>query len=161
VFNKGLGGAYKVGLVASQSEFITWVPADCSHRSDSLLEAYQSIGEADMIIPLPINPEVRSFSRRVISRLFTSIINITSGLNIPYFNGLTVHRTSLLKRIEIKTNSFAFQAEIIVKLIRIGAGYKIVKTFIEERPNGASKAFTFKNISAVVVALFNIRSGKN
>jgi len=159
--NKGLGGSYKVGLAESNSEFITWVPADCSHDHKSLLEAYHCIGDADMIIPLPKNPEVRGLKRRVISQLFTLIINTTNRLHVPYYNGLTIHRVSLLRKINIETNSFAFQAEAIVKLIKKGASYKIVSTFISDRNEGRSKAFTWKNIASVILAILSIYKTKN
>jgi glycosyltransferase involved in cell wall biosynthesis len=155
--NKGLGGTYKVGLAACRSEFITWVPADCSHGCDSLLDAYQAIGDADIIIPVPTNPQVRPLSRQIISRLFTAIVNGSTKLNIPYYNGLSVHKKTLLDGIKVGTDGFGFQAEIIVKLIRSGATYKLVNTHISERKGGFSKAFTLKNISQVLNTLYNFK----
>lgn len=155
--NKGLGGTYKVGLAASKSEFITWVPADCSHGSDSLLDAYQAIGDADIIIPVPTNPQVRPLSRQLISRLFTAIVNGSTKLNIPYYNGLSVHKKTLLDGIKVGTDGFGFQAEIIVKLIRGGATYKLVNTHISERKGGFSKAFTLKNMLQVLKTLYNFK----
>jgi len=155
--NKGLGGTYKVGLAASQSEYITWVPADCSHGSGSLLDAYQAIGDADIIIPVPTNPQVRPLSRQLISRLFTAIVNGSTKLNIPYYNGLSVHKKTLLDGIKVGTDGFGFQAEIIVKLIRGGASYKLVDTHISERKGGFSKAFTLKNMLQVLKTLINLK----
>ena len=156
--NKGLGGTYKVGLAASRSEFITWVPADCSHGSDSLLDAYQAIGDADIIIPIPTNPQVRPLVRQIISRLFTVIVNSSNKFKIPYYNGLSVHKKILLDSIKIGTDGFGFQAEIIVKLIRGGASYKLVNTHISERKGGISKAFTYKNIKQVIATLNSFRN---
>jgi hypothetical protein len=159
--NKGLGGTYKVGLAVCQSEFITWVPADCSHGSDSLLEAYRAIGDADIIIPIPTNPHVRPLSRQIISRLFTLIVNGFTKLNIPYYNGLSVHKKILLDGINIGTDGFGFQAEIIVKLVLNGASFKLVNTHISERKTGASKAFTYKNIKQVIATLNSFHSKRD
>jgi hypothetical protein len=108
---------------------------------------------ADIIIPVPRNPEVRTTVRQIISRLFTYIVNKISPTNIPYYNGLSVHKTSLLRNITIQTDSFGFQAEIIVRLLRAGATYKVVGTTISERKTGSSKAFTIKNILEVAKIL--------
>lgn len=148
--NLGLGASYKKGLASADGEFITWVPGDLSHMSDSLIEAYMKIGHADIIIPRPINCEVRTYARRVISFIYTVIINTLTGLKIPYYNGLSIHRTSLLKKITIGTNGFGFQAEIITQLVlKNKATFLIVDTYIQERSIGGSKAFTRKNFIEV------------
>ncbi len=154
--NLGLGGAYKAGLVAAKGTHVTWVPADVSHPADGLIPAYRAIGEADMIIPRPTNPEVRGWARRVVSGLYTKIINLGTGFKVPYYNGLTVHRVDLLRSIYLKTDSFGFQAEAITKLLFLGATYKVVDTYITERQVGRTKAFRIKNVIAVVRTLARI-----
>lgn len=154
--NKGLGGSYKVGLATSKSEFITWVPADCSHGCDSLLDAYRAIGSADIIIPVPLNPEVRAWNRRILSKIYTYLVNARTGNNIPYYNGLSIHRANLLQGIEIKSNGFGFQAEIIAKLVKKNASYKFVHTHIEERVSGKSSAFRIQNVVTVINTLLTL-----
>ena len=154
--NLGLGGAYKAGLVAARGTYVTWIPADVSHPAEGLLPAYKSIGQADIIIPKPNNPEVRGWSRRFISTLYTRLVNAITGLNVPYYNGLSVHRVDLLRSIDMTTDSFGFQAEAIAKLLFRGATYKVVDTFITERQVGRSKAFRLKNVLAVVRTLGHI-----
>ncbi len=154
--NLGLGGAYKVGLAAARGTYVTWVPADTSHPADGLVPAYKAIGEADMVIPKPTNPEVRGWSRRAISILYTWIINWGTGFSVPYYNGLSIHRVELLRSIYLKTDSFGFQAEAITKLLFLGATYKVVDTYITERQVGRTKAFRFKNVIAVVRTLARI-----
>ena len=154
--NLGLGAAYKAGLSRASGDYITWVPSDLSHKEYSLIDTYKAIGQEDMIIPIPKNPHVRSITRRAISLTYTFIINIISGNNIPYYNGLSVHKRDILKKINIDTTGFGFQAEIIVKLLNKGASYKLVDTYIEERLDGGSKAFALKNFFEVVKTIKNI-----
>jgi len=162
--NLGLGASYKKGLASADGEYVTWVPGDLSHMSDSLIEAYLKIGQADIIIPRPINCEVRTYTRRIISFLYTAIINTLTGLNIPYYNGLSIHKTSLLKKVTIGTNGFGFQAEIISQLIlKNKATYLIVDTYIQERSTGGSKAFTRKNfieVAKTVLSMATLRFQK-
>jgi glycosyltransferase involved in cell wall biosynthesis len=154
--NLGLGAAYKAGLSRASGDYITWVPSDLSHKEYSVIDAYKAIGQEDMIIPIPKNPHVRSITRRIISFTYTFIINIISGNNIPYYNGLSVHKRDILKKINIDTTGFGFQAEIIIKLLNKGASYKLVDTYIEERLDGGSKAFALKNFFEVVKTIKNI-----
>jgi len=154
--NMGLGGAYKEGLAVARGAYVTWVPADASHPAEGLLSAYRSIGQADIILPKPTNPQARARSRRVISRLYTLCVNLITGFRIPYYNGLSVHRTELLRSVNLATNNFGFQAEAIAKLLLRGASYKVVETFITERQLGHSKAFRVKNVLSVVKTLGRI-----
>jgi hypothetical protein len=102
--------------------------------------------------------EVRATVRQIISRVFTYTVNKISPTNIPYYNGLSVHKVSLLRNITIQTDSFGFQAEIIVRLLRAAATYKVVGTTISERKTGSSKAFTIKNILEVAKILGVLKS---
>lgn len=154
--NLGLGGAYKAGLSIAKGKYVTWVPGDASHPAAGLLSAYRAIGMADIIIPRPINPQARGLVRRLISTCYTKLINGITGYPIPYYNGLSVHRTELLRSLNLKTNSFGFQAEAIVKLLLQGATYQIVDTEITERQVGRSKAFGVKNVLAVLATLAHI-----
>jgi glycosyltransferase involved in cell wall biosynthesis len=147
--NLGLGGAYKAGLVIARGAFVTWVPGDASHPADGLVPAYRALGEADIILPKPTNPQARARSRRVISRLYTTLVNLITGFKVPYYNGLSVHRTELLRSVNLATNNFGFQAEAIAKLLVRGASYKVVDTFITERQLGHSKAFRVRNVLSV------------
>lgn len=155
--NLGLGGSYKVGLRYSKKEHITWAPGDNSHPAHSLMDAFNAIGRADMVIPKPSNPEVRGISRRLLSKVYTKLVNSFSGLSIPYFNGLSIHRVDLLRGIKINTDGFGFQAEIIVKLARQGHSFTIVECDIQERRGGRSKAFTIKNIVSTLLVLKNLK----
>jgi dolichyl-phosphate beta-glucosyltransferase len=161
--NLGLGGAYKQGLALARGTFVTWIPGDASHPADGLTPVYRAIGEADIIIPRPTNPEARTFQRRVISWLYTLVVNLFTGFRVPYYNGLSVHRVELLRATRFETNNFGFQAESITRLMFRGASYKVVDTIITERQAGRTKAFRLKNVLSVVktlgrILLFSLRA---
>lgn len=59
----------------------------------------------------------------MLSRLYTGFLNILFGFGLRYYNGLPVHRTELLKHIEITSSGFGFQGEILVKLLKSGCSY--------------------------------------
>jgi dolichol-phosphate mannosyltransferase len=154
--NLGLGGAYKQGLALARGSFVTWIPGDASHPAEGLVPVYRAIGGADIIVPLPTNPEARTIQRRIISSLYTFVVNLLTGFKVPYYNGLSVHRTELLRAVPFETNNFGFQAEAIVRLLLRGASYQVVGTTITERQAGRTKAFRIRNVLSVVKTLGRI-----
>jgi len=147
--NLSLGGAYKRGVAVAQAEHVMMVPGDDGFPADSIAEIMRHAGEADIIIPVVTNSGVRTWFRAVASRGFTTLLNWLFWLNVGYYNGAVLHRTALLQTIEIKTNSFAYQAEALVKLIARGATYAHCYVSIQERAAGRSSALSLKNQIAV------------
>ena len=45
---------------------------------------------------------------------FTQLLNRLFRQNVPYYNGVVLHRTDLIRGIEIETNGFAYQAEALI-----------------------------------------------
>jgi dolichol-phosphate mannosyltransferase len=148
--NFGLGNAYKRGIAAAQLEYVMMIPGDNAHPATGLYPIFEGIGKADIVIPYVVNPQVRSWFRRVGSRGFVTLLNLLSGLRIRYYNGLVIHRTKLLQQISINTDGFAYQAEALIKLIKQGHSYIEVPTTIDERKTGGSKALRLKNLISVV-----------
>jgi glycosyltransferase involved in cell wall biosynthesis len=143
--NLSLGGAYKRGVAIAQADYVTMIPGDDGFPADSIAEIIRHAGEADIIIPVVTNSAVRTWYRAVASKGFTTLLNWLFWLNVGYYNGAVLHRTALLRTIEIKTNSFAYQAEALVKLIARGATYMHCYVSIQERAAGQSSALSMKN----------------
>ena len=154
--NLGLGGAYKRGLEFARGAYYTWVPGDCSHPADGLVSIWRALGGADIVVPVVTNPMVRSRLRRLLSTTYTRLVNTMFGLDVPYYNGLVVHRTERLRSIEIRTNGFAFQTEALVKLCRNGHEFVTAPTVISDRATGRSGAFKLRNLAAVAATLLRL-----
>lgn len=155
--NLGLGGAYKAGVAAAVGIHVMMVPGDNAHPAHGITPIIAAVDTADMVIPYVTNPEVRSFPRRLASHGFVLIMNTLFGLKVPYYNGLVVHRLDLLREIEIETDSFAYQAEAIVKLLKRGAEFKTVGVEISTREHGRTNAFRVSNVINVLRALMDLK----
>lgn len=155
--NLGLGGAYKAGVGAASGIHVMMVPGDNAHPAHGITPIIAAVDSADMVIPYVTNPEVRSFMRRLASRGFVVIMNALFGLEVPYYNGLVVHRLDLLREIEIETDSFAYQAEAVVKLLKRGAKFQTVGVEINTREHGNTKAFRASNVINVLRALLDLK----
>ena len=147
--NLSLGGAYKRGVAVAQAEHVMMIPGDDGFPAESIAEIMRHAGEADIIIPVVTNSGVRTWFRTAASKGFTMLLNWLFWLSVGYYNGAVLHRTALLQTIEIKTNSFAYQAEALVKLIARGATYAHCYVSIQERAAGRSSALSLKNQIAV------------
>ena len=147
--NLGFGGSYKRGARAAAATYVMMLPGDDGFSGQSIREIVSHAGEADIIIPVVTNPGARSWLRAFASKGFTTLLNWTFWLNVGYYNGAVLQRNELLRGIEITTNSFAYQAEALVKLIARGATYEHCYVRIEERAAGRSSALSVKNQIAV------------
>jgi glycosyltransferase involved in cell wall biosynthesis len=156
---RNLGYAYKAGVALARFEYVIMFPGD-NEGSDEQLDAVLSrAGTADVVVNYISNPEVRPWSRRVVSRAFVALVNTLFGLRLRYYNGTVLHRTALVRAIEIRTDSFAYQAEALVKLLRAGRSFVEVATPISPRAAGRTKAFKLKNTIEVGRTLLRLRLG--
>ena len=80
------------------------------------------------------NPGARSRFRAFAPKGFTALLNWMFWLNFGYYNGAVLQRNDLLRSIEIRTDSFAYQAEAVIKLIARGATYRLLHP--HPRPGG-------------------------
>lgn len=154
--NQGLGGTYFTGVKAASKDYIVMIPGDNECGVETLAPLLDILGEADIIIPYPVNTEVRSKFRRVISELFVIFVNLLAGLKLNYYNGTVVHRRDLLQDCPIRSSGFAYQAKILIYMIYNGASYQQVPIKLNCNKARASTAFRLKNFISVGRALIQI-----
>ena len=154
--NLGFGGSYKRGAKAASATYVMMLPGDDGFPGQSIAEILSHAGEADIIIPIITNRCARHWFRAFASKGFTTLLNWAFWLNVGYYNGAVLQRNELLRTIEITTNSFAYQAEALVKLIARGATYKHCYVSIQERAAGSSSALSLKNQIAVCRTILHL-----
>ena len=154
--NLGLGGAFKRGVEAARLDYVIMIPGDDAHPADGIVPLLREVGKADLVVSYVLNPEVRPWTRRTISSTYTLLVNLLFGLWVPYYNGLTLYRRELVLSADLRTTSFAYQAELIGKLLRRGHQAMFVPTRISERGSSRSKAFRLKNIAQVILTLLRL-----
>jgi NAD(P)-dependent dehydrogenase (short-subunit alcohol dehydrogenase family) len=154
--NKGLGYSYKRGYSEANKEFFVYIPGDNTWPYRSFVELFGNLGRAEIITSYSINPEVRPPGRRIISRLYTHVMNLLFAQRLQYFNGLTIYPVSFLRLDPASTFGFGFQAEVLIKALYAGLSYIEVGLPIDERSAGASKAVTLRNIVSVLETVFKL-----
>jgi dolichol-phosphate mannosyltransferase len=132
--NAGLGTSFQKGLKESRYDYVMLLCGDGGLPAASLPRIFDHIGEKDLVIPFMTNlKRIKSPSRFLISRCYTSLLNLLFGFRLKYYNGLPVYPRSLLQAITITSSGFGFQGEILVKLLRSGC------TYVEVGVEGAEK----------------------
>lgn len=159
--NMGFGYSYTEGVRRAAKEYIVMVPGDNEIPTEAMEKIFSHAHTADVLIPYTANTEVRKPSRRALSRLFVIGMNLLFGLDLRYYNGTCVIRSSLLKKTPMKTCGFAYMASILVRLIRSGAVFAEIGVDIRQRESGTSKALrpasVFSVLQAVAVLFWDVR----
>lgn len=154
--NLGLGESYKRGLAAARHRYLMMLCGDGGFPATSLPPVLAALGRADIVIPRISNlKEIKTPFRYFTSRTYTTLLNLLFGLRIGYYNGLPLHRVDLLRRIDITSDSFGFQAEILIKLIRAGCRYVEVDVPGAERTQ-RSNALRLRNLVSVAGTLASL-----
>jgi dolichol-phosphate mannosyltransferase len=152
--NMGFGWSYRRGVEAARFDHIVMVHGDNAWGHDTLRELFSHVGEADIVIGYTRHMwRSRTWRRTVISRVFTFLVNIITQLWLRYYNGLQIHRASVLKSLRIESRGYGFQAEVLVKALRCGGTYREVAMDLIERKKGESQAFRWNNVVDVTRTL--------
>lgn len=147
---RNLGGVYKQGIALARMDYVLMVPGDNENPGHALQAPFDAIGRAEIVLPYPVNSSVRGPVRHLVSRVYVGLLNRLFGLRVRYYNGTVIHRTANLKGLSIETSSFAYQAEILIKLLCAGKSFVEVPIRIDPPKEGRrSRAFRWKNMVQV------------
>jgi len=155
--NFGIGFVFFKGVKIVKGNYLILIPEDNSHKSKEISKMISFYNKNyDFVTTYYQNSGERRKFRKIFTQLYTPLLNILYGIKLPYYNGLTLFRSALLKKLKIKNKSFSYQIEIFVRLFHTKKiKMKIIPTILNDRKKG-SKAFRFKNAVQVVMAIVRI-----
>jgi glycosyltransferase involved in cell wall biosynthesis len=145
----GIGASFWDGVLASDGEIVTMMPGDAENDSYEILRYLSLMEHVDIVIPHMYNASVRARSRVLLSRIYTSVMNLSFGLTLHYYNGTALYRRSVLKGMELRNPGFFYAAELLIKSIRRGYLYAEVPSALLSRKGGKSKAVSLKSLLAI------------
>ena len=154
--NAGLGNNYAEAAFHGGGEYYRMVCGDNVEPAEVFLEVLKHLGEADIILCYHSFRKFRGWHRRVISTAFTSLVNLLGGHRIKYYNGLPVCRRYDVMRWHSNAHGFGFQADLITRLLDLGANYIEIPIVPRKRAGGSSKALTLPNVCSVTHTLLDI-----
>ncbi len=152
----GMGFGYNEALQQTDKDYFMFTVGYDVFRDEDLNAMLDTLGKTDITLFYLQNPETRVRGRRVMSRIFTILMNVITGLGHKYYNGMLLCRTSYLKKIKLRSNRYTFQAEAISKL-QLQHNYNSVTlgfTLNERKTKStAIKVRTFVNVAKFFMLL--------
>jgi glycosyltransferase involved in cell wall biosynthesis len=149
--NMGFGWSYRRGVDAASLDHIVMVHGDNAWGHETLHEFFSHVGEADVIVGYTRDMwGARTFTRTLISKGYTFVVNLITRRRLRYYNGLQIHPAAVLKSLRIQSSGYGFQSEVLVKSLRRARTVIEVPMDLIEREKGESKAFRLKNVVDVL-----------
>ena len=152
-YPRGMGYGYKSGLKVASKEFYMFAGGNSAPEEYDLVNLINSARENDLVLAHLINNKCRRLLRFFMSRVFTFLMGIITGLGLRYYNALLIGRVSLLKCVTIRSNGYTFSAEYAAKLLKeFDCSYCEVPVTVKFRKKTANKNF---KLSANLLQGFN------
>ena len=153
--NYGLGYSIKQGVLKAKNDFILFIPGDNEHSFQGLVPLFQRFSEYKITIPYIINKNARSRFRRILSKIYTFILNFSFNKNIPYFNGLVLYEKKIVQQVQKKITNFSFSylAETLIRCLERCNNYQIVGY----KKNRSSNSLKLRNIFYSLYFIFKLR----
>lgn len=151
-----LGKKYWIGVDAAKFPYVILVPGDGELAKEALRDILTHLGEADILISYPINTKIRPLMRRILSRTYIFLINLSTGLNLHYYNGSCVHRTDIMRGIKDRNDNLVYMAKLLVQLIKQGYSYREIPILLQERKGGKPSVLTIGNFLSVGRSIFDL-----
>ena len=155
--NMGLGENFAEAAFMGTGEYYRLVCGDNVEPVETLVKVFREIGKTDIILTYrPDDVQGKALSRKLLSGLYTKIVNLISGYNIHYYNGLPIMKRQAVMRWQPNSHGFGFQADLVTRLLDRGATYVEIAVTGHERETGKAKAINLRNFLSVSHSLLNI-----
>jgi dolichol-phosphate mannosyltransferase len=156
--NLGFGGSVKRGFSVAEKKYCMMLPGDNAHKSDEIIKMIKFIitNDIDILSTYYVNSRDRKFLRYIFTKLYTPFLNFLFGLNLKYYNGLSIINTQKLKKIRIDTDAHCWQVELWVKFSRLqNFKYDFIPTYLSETKE-KTNVFKLTNSLEVMYAILRL-----
>ena len=155
--NMGFGENFGDAAFLGTGTYYRVVCGDNTEPVETLVKVFREIGKADIILSYrPLDVEGKALSRRILSKVYTQIVNLLSGYRLHYYNGLPIFKRRDVMRWNPNSHGFGYQADLVTRLLDKGATYLEVPVIGHERKTGEAKAIRLHNFCSVAHSLLNI-----
>lgn len=149
-----LGGVISEGYEQARMNYVLWIDGKGATTREALDTLFSRKGQADLVISYPLNDDERSLRRRMVSWTYRTLFQTLFGLRLRYLNAPSMTRAELVRQFSIRTRSYGWQTEALIKMIRSGCTY--VEVGIVDRHDNAgrrTKAFRLNNVIGIMTLL--------
>ena len=161
--NSGWAYNFVNGAFLGRGKYYRVCCGDNVEPKDVLVHIFKYTGKADMVIPYHPQKDdlaTKTFSRRLLSKLFVFLVGFLSGYRIiRYYNGMAIHIRHNVMRWAPRYYGFGFQADLISCLLDQGATYCQVPIYgvtHTKKEGNATNVLSLRNFLSVMHALLEI-----
>lgn len=158
--NRGIGGALKTGFEAASRPWVTQLPADgqiAPAEVGRLLDVVRADPSLDLVTcHFPDRfEEADSLDRKVLSEGLKAVMWAATGVR-RRFDGVYLARRALFDRVQVRAESFFFNFEYPIRLLRAGARAGETTIHVRPRRSGHSKVKNARTIARVARELMRL-----
>ena len=154
-FNMGYGAAQKSGLrrhATTGSRLFRRTISSTSAISDDT-SRYRTTQTSSVGCVLT---EKEAADRRWVSNLYNRYIRSRYGIALSDLNWVKMYRGELLRQIEVETPGFSADAEVVIKLMKLGARVKELEVEHYPRTWGDETHVSLKNLATTAQELWTL-----
>lgn len=147
----GKGYALRLGFREAKGEIIVTLDSDGSHNPEDLPKLIDPIlnGEADLVIGSRFLNQKNLF-RNELNKIGVHFFNffvrmLTGKATTDSQSGYRVARSVVLRELNLKSNGYEIESEMLIKVLKNGHRVKEVPIDFEQRTYGKSKLDPFKD----------------
>src|SRR5258708_20087973 len=111
--NRGLAYNFVEGAFQGCGRYYRAVPGDNVELAESLEKMIQARGTADVIVPYFVEIRNRPLRRKIISKLYTHLVNLASGYRLAYHNSNTLYLPTRVLRLHVDCPGFRHLAALL------------------------------------------------
>ncbi|HEY7664513.1 MAG TPA: glycosyltransferase family 2 protein [Xanthobacteraceae bacterium] len=152
--NRGLAYNFVEGAFQGRGRYYRIVPGDNVELVETIEKIIRARGTADIVVPYFVKIRNRPLRRKIISKLYTWLVNLASGYRLAYYNGNPLYLRAHVMRFHVECTGFGYQAEFLTRLIREGVTYKEIPLIAYDREGSA--AISIRNVLSVTHSLITI-----
>lgn len=152
--NVGVARNFIEGAFQGKGTYYRLVCGDDVEPVETLRAILEQAGRADLVIPYHSKVIGRSLHRRLISRLYTILVNLASGRRLHYYNGLPLYRRRDVMRFHVEATGLGYQAEFLLRLLQEGRSFIEIPLVASDR--GGSTSLNLRNFVSVGYSIFKI-----
>ena len=140
---RGSSGCHPEALEQAAFEHFLLIPVSPDFDGESLRPLLEAAGTADIVAPYPL----AGMGQPLPERLFAEALNRLTGLKLRSYAGPVLHRTELIKAHVPVASRLGYQAEMLVKLLKLG--HSIREVGIAHRPQSSGLARAIHRLSTL------------
>jgi dolichyl-phosphate beta-glucosyltransferase len=155
--NRGLAYNFVECALIGKGTYYRMSCGDDPQPVEALYDVFKHLGTCDLVIPFMTDYGPRGWKRNLISRTFTTIVNLISGYRILYYNGSPIYHRNHVLRWHPSSYGFGYSADMITRLLDYeGLTFTQIPTWSDEKKGKGSTSMTLRNLLSVTHSLLEI-----